>query len=779
MSSLVAAVLALLVLQEAPAPEAPLRRLGTTRFRHPENLAALALSPDGRLLATGDSKIVKIWEVESGRELHEVAGAGRALAFSKDGGLVAAGGKGDIVVADSATGQVGQVIKGHANAVLAVAFSPDGRMLASGGDDTTARIWDVKDGSEKALLEGHVNSVFAVAWSPDGAMLATASRDDTIRLWAMPGGAPIRTMAGHGDDVRALAFSNDGTRLVSAGGDDLLAMGEEDRAVRIWDVATGTCLSELKGHAKTVQALAMSKDGAMLATGGLDGEIRIWEFPTGKFVRSFQAGPSLKCLALTTDGKRAAVVGDAQAPRFWEVAKGEEVVGPEGHVGTVQCLALTPDGSRLLSGDSSGGLLAWDLKEGKVLRRISAHAGAVTRIVVSRDGKRFASVGFDKWMRVWNLEDGTELAKAPVDYEWSAILDWWPDDETLAFQPVRHEIHLFSVKDGRVSKKFKGPNRLYGARFFDDGKSLAISEYARTVRIWEFETAASRDAMASTRQLYYLELSPGGRYLAGAGEGLVIADVERGKSTDLSSSVFLSRPVYSPDGRRILGGRYDKPGLTVLEAASGQVLLSIPVQVARFMPYQFLHDGRSLVAGLPDTTMGVWNVAPDPALTAGKDLEALWKVLAEGTGPDAWAAVWEMSARGAEATAFLKDRIRPAPDMPRIEKLVSDFAGIDEEARKKAGDALVAMGGDAETAVEKAVVAEKDADKRERFIKVLDELLAPVVTSPSTLRRIRAMEVLERIGSPAAKDLLKSLAESTPSRRERFEAAGALQRLKK
>src|SRR6267142_873594 len=114
MSPLFLTALALAAFQDPfqPPPPAPaesdgaIRRFGTTRFRHPENLTALALSPDGRLMATGDSKNVKIWDVESGKELQQFAGGGRSLAFSKDGAQLAAGDKLAIIVVDSSTGNV-------------------------------------------------------------------------------------------------------------------------------------------------------------------------------------------------------------------------------------------------------------------------------------------------------------------------------------------------------------------------------------------------------------------------------------------------------------------------------------------------------------------------------------------------------------------------------------------------------------------------------------------------------------------------------------------------
>jgi WD40 repeat protein len=775
-------VLALSPLQKEPAaapqePEGIVRRFGTARYRHAEPLTALALSHGGHLVATGDSKTVKIWESATGRELHQLKIAGRALAFSKDDAHLAVGGT-EIAIVTCATGDFSAALKGHAGPVLDLKFSPDARFLASASDDVTARVWDLKDGSEKLKFEDHLNTVFAVAWSPDGATLATASRDDTIRLWSMPAGTPLRTLTGHGDDVRSIAFTPDGTHLVSAGGDERLAVGEEDRAIRIWNLAKEANPTRVEGHLKTVQSLAFSKDGTVLASGDLAGQVRFMEWPSGRFLRAFNAGSPIKALAITPDGKRIAVATNAQAPQFWEVATGAAVPELDGHLGAVTFLVVTPDGGRLLAGDSSGPILIWDVKEGKVVQRLAGHSNGANRIAVSRDGRRAASMGRDRMMRVWNLEDGAELAKAPVEYEHSSIVAWWPDDETVVFQPQRHELRLFSVKEGRaLSRTMEGPKGMAGACFLGDGKSVALSDYTRSVRIWNFDTGAFREAVTSARQVYYLGFSEDRRYLAAGGEGLVLLDLTNGKTATVPNLEGLSRPVFSRDGRRLAYPRWDRPGLAIVEVASGQMIMSYPVQIARTYPIAILHDGWTVAAGLTDTTIGFWNFAPDEKAATGKTPDALWKDMAEGTASEALEAVGALAVRG--SVSFLKDRMRPKPDVKEIGKFIGELRSDDAEAQKKAAEALGALGGEAENAIEAALAAETDKDKKARLQQALDYDREPVVKSASLLRRLRAQEALERIGSKDCVALLKSLSESAVSWRERAEAAEAVKRLER
>jgi WD40 repeat protein len=102
--------------------------------------------------------------------------------------------------------------------VEAVAFSPDGARVVTASLDTTARLWDAKDGKLLITLQGHTNSVSAVAFSPDGTRVATASSDKTARLWDAKTGDLLAVLPCSGS-VNSVAFSPDGRRLATASAD--------------------------------------------------------------------------------------------------------------------------------------------------------------------------------------------------------------------------------------------------------------------------------------------------------------------------------------------------------------------------------------------------------------------------------------------------------------------------------------------------------------------------------------------------------------------------------
>src|SRR5262249_33656310 len=110
-----------------------------------EPVNAVAISPDGRYIATGSGWWARVWDLGTGSKLCEWQACDRhfevtCLAFGPDGRLATASNDMTARIWDPGTGrQLGQFT--HARRVRTVAFGPDGR-LATASDDKTARIWE-------------------------------------------------------------------------------------------------------------------------------------------------------------------------------------------------------------------------------------------------------------------------------------------------------------------------------------------------------------------------------------------------------------------------------------------------------------------------------------------------------------------------------------------------------------------------------------------------------------------------------------------------------------
>jgi WD40 repeat protein len=163
-----------------------------TREQH---LSCLAVSPDGKLLASGGLGSVRLWSVPVRKPLDFsvlTPGQVQSLAFSPNSGqLAAACDNGRGYVWDVGTGEL-RLSLPPATGARTVAFSPNGSTLAVAGRAGLVRLLDTTTWREQAVLEGNQKWIIRVAFSPDGGTVAAAAFDGTVKLWNIPrpGGAP-------------------------------------------------------------------------------------------------------------------------------------------------------------------------------------------------------------------------------------------------------------------------------------------------------------------------------------------------------------------------------------------------------------------------------------------------------------------------------------------------------------------------------------------------------------------------------------------------------------
>ncbi len=197
-------------------------------------LTAVAFQPGGRMVTTGNRGPVRIWDTASLKQLAVISDDVtniNDIALSPDGRLMASADDGNLTLRlwDLQKRKlVARINTGHADSIYTVAFSSRGSVVATGAYDPTPRLFDARTHLPLGTpLEGHTQGVSQLVFSPDGRTLVTASMDETMRLWDVDTRQPIGPpISAHRGGISDLAFRPDGR---------ILATGGPDGLVRFWD----------------------------------------------------------------------------------------------------------------------------------------------------------------------------------------------------------------------------------------------------------------------------------------------------------------------------------------------------------------------------------------------------------------------------------------------------------------------------------------------------------------------------------------------------------------
>jgi WD40 repeat protein len=755
------------------------------------------------------------WDLQTGRRLRRTSGPSigiRKSAFSADGTTLVILGfdqrvkKAALVVWDVVAGKERTPPTLDGDSASTIALAADGKTLAlaaTGKPGSAISLWDLETQQAIGELNADV-AVHLLAFSPDGSVLLSTGTKGKISLWQVGTGKQLWAEEGKGPSFSAVAFSPDGKQVAST--------AEEDQTTRLRDAATGRQLRAWKGDFG-LASLAFSPDGKYLASGAdYDSKwpghrpVQLWDVATGTEIRRFKGHLfGVNCIAFSKDGSKLVSGGVVTAPRIYEVASGVELFQPEAHESFVSSVAFSPQGKSVATGGFDGSVRLWDATTGKPLRLLlEAHQGLIGNVFFSPDGRSLAaSAKGDNQLKIWEPGSGRITArlaikKAPVAGAYA------PDGRTLvtASGNVERAEQAFQFWETRTYKELPPPVKATGIigthSFSDDSRWMATmtqpggpNRDQPHVSVWDLVARKETRKWPMPSGMTVPALAPNGSLLAVAelvSKRLHLMDVANGKDHYFSLRAE-SRPsslAFSPDGRVLAIGTGD--GVIVLwEVAAGQVRRRLRGHLSMVGALSFSTDGKLLVSGSQDSTALVWDisglpgnsVSPPAPLSRGR-LQTLWDKLAGEDAAGAYQAILALQSSPAHSLPFLKEKLRPlaAADPQRLAQLIAQLDSRQFAARQDAMRELQQLGERAESELTRALQRQPSLEARQRIEELLDKLNTPVA-APELLRSLRAVEALEQMALPGAKQILQSLATGKPDSRLTKAAVAALARMPK
>lgn len=453
--------------------------------RQSSGVTAMAYSPNGRILATGNrTGVINLWDAERLEwvgmlEGHELANAILGLSWSPDGKQLLSGGKDESTILwDILTLSVISTLSEKNGPIVNVTFALDGASFASVADSGVLHVWKSEHLDEGVDTDRFVEGLSGVAWSPDGQKLLAATDSGQIQLWSLDEGLRLRerliTLTGHSMDnqwVAGMAWSPDGRRLAAGRGHQLLlwdtatakperileghtslvsavdwspsgdrlVSASRDNSAIIWDAETGDRLFLLEGHTQSVADVDWSADGHWIASAGsLDDTVRVWDPESGQLVTTLSGNDfGVWSVAWSPDSHTLAAGNNDGAILFWEVDDDGRFSLEDSlrrHLNWIADLSWSPDGSRIASAGADNRVLITDLATNKAETYVG-HLAPVRGVAFNHDGTRLASVSRDGLAIVWDANPGaiTELLiTLPGHTAGANSVAWSPDGRQLA-----------------------------------------------------------------------------------------------------------------------------------------------------------------------------------------------------------------------------------------------------------------------------------------------------------------------------------------------------------
>jgi WD40 repeat protein len=267
-----------------------------------------------------------------------------------------------------------------------------------------------------------------------------------------------------------------------------------------------------------------------------------------------------------------------------------------------------------------------------------------------------------------------------------------------------------------------------GLAFSPDGRTLATSSKDGTVRL--FDPATRREK----------------RWLLQEG------------------SAYLSRPVlgvaYSPDGKWLLTTHWDGTA-RLHELATGQEVLRFEGHDGPVLGGQIGPDGRTALTSGRDTTALYWSLRPRGVPPIKGNLDALWEDLRSADGPKAYRAIWALLDHPEAAVAMLRHRLleKGKVDPEKVQRWIRELDSNDFQIREAAEKALDALAPAILPVLRSALSKSRSLEQRRRLEKLLTR--TEEEKTPEGRRVLRAVQILELIGTEQARELLHVCAGGT------------------
>ncbi len=421
-------------------------------------VGTVSFSADGKqVIGRAADYKVEIWDVETGRALHEYTvlllpdDPAKRLdmltkmeritwsfnphlpTFSPDQSKFALVVENNVIIWDVLAGRAVRALGGHVSSIRSIAFDGANKTLAVSSDALPTRLWDLSGTGGARVLDRKAfpYGAFSIAFSPTSDLLATASpgvadTSSSIEIWDVTTTTKRNSFTTDSPGEFSVAFTRDGQYIAVARLQDVVALLDARTGARVREFGDTYPISNLVAVSPNNKVLAHVGWGSSIITNAhvtgtpledprtrhllessASSTIRLWDIETGRTIRQISdKGRVFYAMAFAPDGSGLASGGSSGLVSLWNVETGEKlqdfVLG--GANISIYSVAFSPDATLIAGGSSEGVVCLWDRVSGKQLQAFRGHTGGVRTVAFSSDGSVLATGGDDGALKIWSVK---------------------------------------------------------------------------------------------------------------------------------------------------------------------------------------------------------------------------------------------------------------------------------------------------------------------------------------------------------------------------------------
>jgi WD40 repeat protein len=649
------------------------------------------ISIDGKyLLSGGWGGAVKLWDVQTGREIRTLSGhnASPSLAFAPDGLHAVSfelGINGGIIrLWDLQSGHEIYTVtkKGLSLLMPPITFVSEGKyFIISDPMYPKVHLWETATGREMGGLDLKDPRIEMIV-SPDGRFALTQEPGEMrvmgyvskpTMLWDLLTGSVISEFK---KDISKFnsAFTPDGSRVLSY----------KDNTLALWDVATrGVFWSVPGGHTGFVDLVSIANNGAVAVTASSDDKtVRVWDISSGRTVKVISVPWGFKFNKLSPDG-RILLIGDgdgglalSQTVKLFDTGTGQEIkeLRKKGAI-PFENMSFTPDGKSLLVMRLDGGVSLWDIPADREVQCFKGSGQTITSVNFAPRGNMAAIVG-RKDVTIWDVAAGKRVVVLTGHGQDVSSTAFSPATDTLVTGSLDTTLRFWDLKTGKEKLSLPGhAGGVLSVAYSPDGRLVASAGNDAVIKLLNGMTGASLKLLTGHvygkgkninkpfTGVYAVQFSPDGKNLVSAGADGAIKLWNTATGKEIKSMQGhdgdVTAVAFSPDGRFLVsGGRDGTVRLWDMKSGKERNALNTPDYNRSVSFVGYSPDGRYIVARGDDEIVRLWNVATSQEIKQFAGMRTLTSMvgtlnsasfspdsryLLTNDGPGAVSRVWDIS----------------------------------------------------------------------------------------------------------------------------------------